>query len=295
MRLPHRIRNERLACDAVARVIEDRFHARRQNERAPERDRTGPPIDFAFSIQGREYAIEHTEIEAFEGQIRAGTDFETFAEPIQLRLDRSLPTPGTYHLDFPIDPTAGIRRPDHSRVQDQICRWAQEAAAELCGLEPLRKSRLEAPRGQHGRRERTFQGVRVVLRREVHWALNERFDGRVFAGRYAPQELDRLREERIQRAVDKKIAQLATSKRDGAVTVLILENRDIAVTNHIIVGDVLAELLRNRTEIPDEVFFVDAALETWTVMSMFRDGILWPDEETDRRYHEFNPASLNEV
>ena len=76
------IDNERKACDAVARSLEDRAGAARSNARSPEDDKIGPPVEYVFELGSDAYALEHTVVEAFEGQIQTGVDFSAFIAPI---------------------------------------------------------------------------------------------------------------------------------------------------------------------------------------------------------------------
>jgi hypothetical protein len=74
------IDHERKACDAVARVLEERAGATRSNPRCPEMDGSGP-VEYVFDLAGVTYAFEHTLIEAFERQIHIGVDFGKFWSP----------------------------------------------------------------------------------------------------------------------------------------------------------------------------------------------------------------------
>src|SRR5664279_3947107 len=94
------INNERKACDAVARCLEDLADSKRSNAHSPEDDKIGPPVEYVFDLGGKKYAVEHTIVEAFEGQIHTGVDFGSFITPITDALDHHLPSPGTYKLTF---------------------------------------------------------------------------------------------------------------------------------------------------------------------------------------------------
>jgi hypothetical protein len=85
------IDNERKACDAVARALERLAGAIRTNAYSPE-DRGAPaPVEYVFDLGGVQYAIEHTIVEAFAGQIHTGVDFGSFIEPIAAALDYHMP------------------------------------------------------------------------------------------------------------------------------------------------------------------------------------------------------------
>lgn len=55
----------------------------------------------------------------------------------------------------------------------------------------------------------------------------------------------------------------------------------------------LEGLLTDRSDAPDEIFFVDTCISgQWTAWSIFRDKTFWPDEESSNRYSEFDPSEL---
>lgn len=89
------IDNERRACDAVVRVLEERHGAVRANGRSPEDERVGPPIEYVFDLGEQTYGLEHTVVEAFDGQIHKEVDFAAFVAPIAAALDHRMPRPGS--------------------------------------------------------------------------------------------------------------------------------------------------------------------------------------------------------
>lgn len=63
-----RMSNEGKACDAVIRVLENRTSLTRTDVVRPEFDNSGSPLDFRLRLGKDSYAIEHSLIEAFDGQ-----------------------------------------------------------------------------------------------------------------------------------------------------------------------------------------------------------------------------------
>jgi hypothetical protein len=162
--------NERKACDAVARILEERNGVSRANAYRPDSDSSRQAVDYAFEISGQSFALEHTTVEAFNRQIHMSADFMAFAFPIQEELATQMPRPGIYYLDFPIEPCATLSRSDWTGVRSEIIEWVRAAALELHAEAPIRKDRNHAPHGHNGRCEATVATVRLVLRRVVHWA-----------------------------------------------------------------------------------------------------------------------------
>jgi hypothetical protein len=284
------IDNERKACDAVTRVLEERSGAVRCNPRYPEKDASGPPVEYVFDLAGKTYA--------FERQIHTGVDFGRFVAPIEAELDHHMPRPGIYWLMFPIDPCAGLKPRDIPKIQAAIVAWAKAKAAELHAELPRKPSRIEKPRGHQTFRKENLPGLmfELYLSRDTNWAMPDIADGRLFASRFAPPNNEKLREQRLLTAFDRKFPKLAKWKAAGAASVLILENGDRALTNHILVADVVAKLIRCRADRPDQIWFVDTVLgNAWTVWCFVRDDMLFPDEDSPARYREFDPATLNPV
>jgi hypothetical protein len=296
--MPTPIKNERKACDAVARILEARTGLVRTHARNPEEDGVGPPVDYRFDLGSQNYALEHTTIEAFKGQIQTGVDFIAFVEPIEKALSTNMPSPGTYHLAFPIDPSAKVKRKDHPKVQAAIIKWAKTNAEKPYAEAPIKKDKHHMPHGHRGNIRETPPGVPFELRldREVHWAIPVIGDGRLFVQRIAPNDVEKSRLDRIRTALSKKLPKLADTKSEGALLVLVFETNDIALTNHVVVTDAIVAALSEHKIMQDEIFLVDTTIEKeWTVWSVIRGDQVWPDEETTVRYRDFNPEQLTQV
>ncbi|MCC6468356.1 MAG: hypothetical protein IT563_08540 [Alphaproteobacteria bacterium] len=290
--------NERKVCDAVARVLEARSGQPRTNASRPEACGAIPPIDYEFRLGNLVYSIEHTNIEAFEGQIRSGVDFSMLVEPIIAALNGNMPKPGKYYLTFPIDTRANVLPGELASIQDSIVAWVKEQAVMLHAEAPMRLDRTASPRGYRGVRKATPVGspFEITLTRELHWATPAAADGKLVVARWAPQDIEGLRRIRLCRAFDKKLPYLTKCKEAGSYSVLILETNDIALTNHGLVADAIEAAISRYTQHPDEIFLVDTTIETeWTVWSIRRGGVLFPDENQPRRFFEFAPRQLRDV
>jgi hypothetical protein len=290
------IDNERKACDAVARALEGLCGATRTNAYSPE-DRGNPsPVEYVFDLGGVQHAIEHTIVEAFARQIHTGVDFGSFIEPIAAALDRRMPPPGKFLLVFAINPSQGMKPREISAAQQAIIAWVEQAAAELHREYPEQPSRIRKPGGFRNQRRATIAGIVLLLQRETHWAEPEAVHGRLFIQRFAPPDYESLRDERIRKAMDKKLPKLKVWKDGGARSVLVLENGDMALSNHIVILESAEAALADRADLPDELWLVDTTIESeWTVWCLIRDGVSFPDDETRNRYWDFKPANLDAV
>ncbi len=86
--------NEGKVCDAVVKLLEKRTGKVRADISHPEKNGIGPPVDLRLKLGTQSYAIEHTQIEAFEGQIQTGEEFGQFTNPVLDELSGTLPKPG---------------------------------------------------------------------------------------------------------------------------------------------------------------------------------------------------------
>lgn len=105
-----------------------------------------------------------------------------------------------------------------------------------------------------------------------------------------------LRGERVSKAMDKKLPKLKVWKDCGARSLLALENGDMSLSNHVAILEAAGTALAVRPDRPDELWLVDTTIETeWTVWCLIRDGVSFPDEETQNRYWDFKPTDLEAV
>ena len=276
------IDNERRACDAVVRVLEERHGAVRANGRSPEDERVGPPIEYVFDLGERTYALEHTVVEAFDGQIHKDVDFAAFVTPIERRArPPDALAPAAIGSPSPSTPSKGLKPKRMAEAQAAIVAWVRAAAAEMHAECPDVPMRTRRPYGHESHRRGTVEGVDLHLHREIGWSLPEVAYGRVFCGRFAPPDYETLRIERMRAALAKKLPKLRSWKDTGARSVLVLENRDLSLSNHVVILEAAEEALRGRHDPPDEIWLVDTTIETeWTVWCLMRDGLSFPDEKT---------------
>jgi hypothetical protein len=78
--------------------------------------------------------------------------------------------------------------------------------------------------------------------------------------------------------------------------VLVLENRNMALSNHVAILEAAEKALVGRSDAPDEIWFVDTTIETeWTAMCLMRDRVSFPDDEAPMRYYDYDPPSLDRI
>jgi hypothetical protein len=288
--------NERKACDAIVRALEARAGKARSNPYSPEDKGLEPPVEYAFELGTQPYVVEHTVVEAFEGQIDSNVDFERFVTPITDKLDGYLPKPGFYTVAFAINPTKDMKPKAIAMLQGELVAWISSTAAELHAEFPQAQPKERSIRGDRNSRGVSIGGVDITLTREVGWFITEHAEGRLLPTRVAPKNYEGLRLDRVRTALERKLPKLKKWKDKGARSILVLENRDMALSNHVVILEAAEKALSGRSDVPDEIWLVDTAIGSeWTAICLMRNAVSFPDEETDVRYYEYDPSSLNSV
>jgi hypothetical protein len=286
--MPPPIKYERQLCEATIRFYEAECGAPRESVRFPEEHGVDRQVDCLFSIGERHFAIEHTIVEAFERQINSGKDFSDFAAPIVEAVEGRLPHLGIYYLTFPIEPCVGLHRRRHAAVQADIAAWCLAAAEEIHAEGPEMVERRGVPYHE-GVRSTIIAGIPLTMSRRAWFSDSARHVGRFFVQRDAGPDVEDLRAFRLLITLEKKLEKLAGRRACGDQTILLLENRDVALSNHILVAQGLDQLLDGRPDRPCDILYVDVLDERdWTLWPIFRDGHI-ALETCD--YVEFDGAS----
>ena len=285
--------NEGKACDAVLRLLEERTGKVRADVSHPEKDGIGPPVELRLKLGTQSYAFEHTQIEAFAGQIHTGEEFGQFIRPVIDELSGTLPKPGVYHLYFPNNTRLGVKADQREKIRSDFIEWVREHAKRLHENNPEKPTRGRNPRGfdEEYRAKPPGFPYEVTLQREAHWSLSSRHDGVLLPARYAPENVEALRAARLQQALERKCPKLQRCKEDGARTILILEDGDISLSNHVLFQNGLASLLEKRAGLPDEIYLVETAVDRWAVRLMKCDESCFPDED----WTKFDSAELTDI
>lgn len=102
---------------------------------------------------------------------------------------------------------------------------------------------------------------------------------------------------RIRRAYEKKCAQLAPWRRDGARTVLILEEDDANYTNPELIADALALIEQEAVDKPDEIYLLSTIVnKTWRLFTIRLDDHIYDDFSVwGKSLLEIDPAALDDL
>ena len=289
--------NEGKVCHAVITVLERRLRLPHAERTRPEAERHEAPIDYAFLIGEQQFALEHTVVEAFNDQLRFDRDFQEFLDPIEAEFSLPLPHHGTFYVSFPVNTRVG--KAQLNEVRHAVVSWIKETASHFASAEPVRHSRDVKPRGVEQRAEVEIGGMRIILMRELHWSTSGRHDGLVLFSRHTPageKELEAQRVERIRQALQRKLPKLRHWQKGAAKSILVLENKDISLSNEVSISKATA-LCFNTGEFqglePDMIYLADCSTrDLWAVILIRDGGGPWLHEVYDKDFTEFRSEEL---
>jgi hypothetical protein len=285
--------NEGKACDGVLRLLEARTGLERANILHPEKDGSGPPVDLRFMLGAYDYALEHTLIEAFAGQIHMDNEFGQLIGPVIDELSGNLPGPAVYHLYCPINARVGNSARKLEQIRNDFIEWIRNHAQRLHERNPEEPTRDKWPHGICEDYQAKPPGFpyEVMLRREAHWSRSSMHYGVLQPSRFAPENVEDKRADRLQKALDAKCPKLLRCKEEGARSVLILEDVDISLTNYVLIQDALENLLKEPINLPDEIYLVETSVATWEVRALKIGEDIFPEGVVQ----QFDEAELNDI
>jgi hypothetical protein len=278
--------NEGKVCDAIVRHLEERTRLARAGLRWPEDEGHPHPVEAAFTLGSQLFALEHTGIEPFKGHVRMEAEADRHFAPITDALKSALGTTAVFELHMPINAFHGLRMPEIRRIQQAIIEWVKATAPSV-----------------PARRYADYRGTSVgpVNPPGIPFALSlYRFEPAIVPGHYfqlkhVAANVDKLRHDRIQAAIDRKFPKLAAWKRDhGARSILVLEDNDLFLTNQAIVAETYLPLAATRADRPDETYMVSTATKPWHAWPMLIGDRSYFDfaQSGDAPHWEIDPATL---
>jgi hypothetical protein len=271
--------HEGKACDAVVRRIESRERSARENVRSPEREGDVAPVELTCSIGGQLFAIEHTGLEPFEGQI--AIEAKHHLEPLRAKFLGKIPKGELWDLQIPARATLKFKESKIRQIVSVLEAW-------ICSEGPRVSL---APLGQKGtpidREADSSIPFKVQLYRSAIAGPGQ------FWTSHQVDQPENSRTARIERACRAKYPKLEKWKRRGARTVLVLEENDIQLTNAIEVCRSLLHVEKSLQFVPDEVYLVTTTLIPWEVWFLRVDTRTFFDlSDPNERAVEFDPQAL---
>ena len=218
------------------------------------------------------FAIEHTKIESYAGQLTDAEQMERLLEPLEHDLAGLLPTDRTYRLAAGLGAVADkMLEPD--LVRAALTPWIIEKAQTLIAGSPA-----SAPRHQ-------VIGTLDELPVEVTlsaWPPGDR-GGALLVLRSLPSDADQmmdLRVARMSKALRTKLPKLLDQA--PARTVLVLEDPDMATSN---ISEVWIALRRaaQGLQLCDTIFVVETWLQEPSAVVVYDDGT-WLEDFNQHRF-----------
>jgi hypothetical protein len=255
-------------CDFVRHIISARTGETIEISGRPERDeRNREVVEQIWESPTRRYAIEHTRVEAFEGQIANQERVKRLLFPVKRVIADRLP--GYFTLAVRADDLAAARF-NETAAQVEIARLVLEAATAVSIGETVSLSSNALP----------FT-VDLHLRHKDSSSLTLITD--------IHGDPDELRLSRTRRALDAKCPKLKEWSADGRTSVLALESDDFQHSNVFVIYKAVERALRERNDLPDVVILVEsdaAPMNAWVLKDGNRFGDDVAGESTGALYVE---------
>lgn len=237
-------------CEFAREIVAARAGEQISIESRPELDhRNDEAVEELWDAPSRRYAVEHTRVESFEGQIANIAKIQRLLTPVRDALAGRLP--GYCVLAVREDETS-VARVDFAFAHSEVERLVLDAAKALTVGETvaLRSERLPFDMRLHLRHR---DGSGIVLRSDIEG------------------DPDTLRIERFRRAFDDKCPKLSEWSSGDRTSVLVLECDDFQHANFSVSFDAVGTVLAERPDRPDIIVYVETDTSPWSAW-VFKDG-----------------------
>jgi hypothetical protein len=216
-------------------------------------------VEVLFESSESRYALEHTRIEAFGGQIAADEKFLAFFVPLGKQFAK---LPDHYDLVIDLEEARRIPRSDRERVQQIVASAVERVASTLRPGDAVNLG-LPEPLASLELRRRAFGRPGLWLSRSI----SREFDAAIEAHRA----------KRICLALERKCPKLARCREDGRETVLALESNDLPLSNSGAIAAAVVAELRRRSDVPDYLYLFETEIEPWALWMIKELGAVWPE------------------
>lgn len=264
-----RTNNQDAVCASVREILAAQAGVPIGLTHRPDRDRRDiKAVEELWESEKHRYAVEHTLIESFDGQLANIAKIERLLVPVKQALAGRLP--GRFAL--------AVREAETSAARVNFEAAHQEIVRLVLGAVDGLKV-----------------GDTVTLRSDqlpFELRLHFRFRNDSLLVLYTDIEgnPDELRLERVRRALDAKCPKLATWASDGRTSVLILEADDIQHSNYAVVFHAARVALAERNDQPDILALVETDASPWSGWVLKEGALLGAEvprnRDGDYRYEQ---------
>jgi hypothetical protein len=260
---------EKSIIEAVVAFLEKQFGEPLTSLRWHDKEvRNSKAVELLADGPTRGFAIEHTRLNSFEGQI--GDDAQLIEKlwPIVPILGGSVP--GRFELAIQAGAISKLNRQRLPVALAEIVVWIRTVAGTL---QPRRES------------EDDEDGTFSVAARlpnvpfELQLTRLSSRGSEVFIARQLPPNWKTQHSEDVARALAMKNPKLAQSA-EGRVRLLVLETRDFQLQNAAAVGRALEQAASARTDMPELVYLVETDFGSWHLY-VLKDGDAYATKRSD--------------
>jgi hypothetical protein len=235
--------NEGKSLDAVLKILEARHGGTRSGLIRDTPGNRG--IELVCMVGDRRFALEHTIIEPFEDNQRDNIAFErVFDDAVEGDVAQLLKPYLAYTATVDVYAFDEKHRKDLVAIRQDLLNWIRGSIPHLPEPTTFAETAL------YGEPPATPVRIKLACHR------SNGLGGRLIAQRFAPPDLEQLRDKRLLKALHDKGPKLRAAKTAGTTTILILENIDIALTNESVVSDAIDRLGRDLPYMPDDIYLV---------------------------------------
>jgi hypothetical protein len=220
--------------------------------------------------------------------MRMEAQTEKLFTPIMSALKDALGEDALFELYLPLNALHGRKPTELLKTQQAIIAWVKATAPTI-------------PRRPHPDYRGTPVGPMIVENIPLVLCRFEPpiIPGQHFQIRHTVDNIDQLRTDRMQAAIDKKFPKLAAWKKDeDAKSILVLEQNDIQLTNPSIVADTYLPLATAREDRPDETYLVATCINPkwWIWPILIGDRSYFDIAQSDEKlYWEVDPSELDDL
>jgi hypothetical protein len=234
--------NQNNVCEFVREILSARTNEPITLTERPDLTRRDiKAVDELWASPTRSYAVEHTLIESFPGQLANIETIKRFLLPVKERLAGRLP--GRFALAVKAAETVEARL-NYAEAHREIERLILEKAPGLSVGETVR-----------------LESTVVPFSMRLHFRF--RGDSRLVLYSDIEGDPDDLRAERFRAAFDAKCPKLAAWAKDGRTSVLILEADDSYHSNTSHVLQATRTVLEGNSDPPDVIVLVETDAFPW--------------------------------
>jgi hypothetical protein len=234
-----------------------------------ESERTVPAIDLVGHDSLGAICLEHTLVEAYEGQTLDNKRAREVSALLAKRLARGLDPPGAYTLGLNLGDLAGLRRKDVRTTVEAVEVWARRQALPIPETPPLTQP-------NHVISDPGDAPIRATLFR---MRCPPEDDGSVRLAFLRDPTIEDRRQSRIRKALTDKLPKLEATRTGNSTTALVIETSDYILSNTAEVSRVFYTTSKAvGILLPDIVIVVDTSAGdgAWTDATV-KFGTWWSE------------------